>query len=166
MRILIIATEGVNDFELLYPHQRLKEEGHEIVIASDLPSFRGKYGMGFKADALLDEVDPESFDVLVIPGGKSPERLRLDPKALEIAKHFFEKGKPVAAICHGPQILISAGLLRGRRLTSWKGIKDDVIAAGGRWEDREVVVDGNLVTSRHPWDLWAWMREFVRILRS
>ena len=104
--------------------------------------------------------------MLVIPGGRAPERVRLEKDALGIVKHFFGENKPVAVICHGPQVLISAGVVRGRKLTSWWGIKDDVIAAGGEWIDQAVVVDGNLVSSRYPPDIPMWLREFMSLLKS
>ncbi len=108
----------------------------------------------------------QSFDILVIPGGRAPERVRLEPEALEIVRSFFKEDKPVAVICHGPQVLISAGVVRGRRLTSWWGIKDDVIAAGGIWVDAPAVVDGNMVSARYPPDEPEWMRTFIALLRE
>ena len=163
--ILILTGEGFEDLELFYPLHRLMEEGFKVSVASNKKSLVGKHGYSINVDLLLEEVNPENFDALVLPGGKGPERIRIYEKAVEIVKHFFEKGKPVAAICHGPQLLISAGVLKGRKLTSYIGIRDDVKVAGGLWEDKEVVVDGNLVTSRHPGDLYAWMREFVKFLK-
>jgi protease I len=126
----------------------------------------GKRGYRVKADTAIADVDPAEYDVLVIPGGRAPERVRLEEGALRAVRHFFQEGKPVAVICHGPQVLISAGVVRGRRLTSWWGIKDDVIAAGGVWVDEPVVVDGNLVSSRYPPDIPLWMREFMRLLEA
>ena len=101
----------------------------------------------------------------MIPGGRALEYLRLNEKVLEITRHFFEKSKPAATICHSPQVLISAGVVKGRRITSWYGINDDLIIAGAEWLDKEVVVDDNLVTARHPGDIPAWMREFVKLLK-
>lgn len=108
----------------------------------------------------------QSFDILVIPGGRAPERVRLEHEALEIVRSFFKEDKPVAVICHGLQVLISAGVVRGRRLTSWWGIKDDVIAAGGIWVDAPAVVDGNMVSARYPPDEPEWMRTFIALLRE
>ncbi len=166
MRILILAGDGFEDVELIYPLHRLKEEGYEVHIASNKKELTGKHGYTVKVDKLLEEVKPEDYDALVLPGGRGPERIRIYERAVSIVKHFFEKGKPVAAICHGPQLLISARVTEGRKLTSYPGIKDDLIVAGANWLDEEVVVDGNLVTSRVPSDLYAWMREFVKILKK
>ena len=161
-----MSADQFEDVELIYPLHRLREENHEVFVAS----FRrgvitGKHGYTVNADVSFDEVDPDEFDALVLPGGRAPERIRLNERAVEIARKMFEDGKPVATICHGPQILISAGVLRGRRGTSYPGIRDDLINAGVEWIDEPVVVDGNWVSSRHPDDLYAWMREFVRLLR-
>ena len=165
-KILILSGDEFEDLELFYPYYRLKEEGFEVILASNKDTIKGKKGYQIKVDKKFDEINPDEFDALVLPGGRAPERIRLDKKAVEIVKHFFEKKKPVAAICHGPQLMISAKVVNGRKLTSWYGIKDDVIAAGGEWFDREVVVDENLVTARHPGDLPAWMREFIKLLKK
>ncbi len=167
MKALIITENEGEDMEVLYPYYRLQEENIEVHVAS---SKKGpvtlKHGLTVNADLSFDEVDPDRFDILVIPGGRGPEKVRLNKQALEITRHFFSKSKPVAAICHGPQVLISANLLKGRNVTSWMGIKDDVIAAGGNYRDEPVVRDKNLVTSRMPSDLPAWMREFISGLKS
>ena len=164
-KILILSADGFEDVELLYPYHRLREESFEVHIASNKDEIVGKHGYKVKVDKKFEEVNPNEYDALVLPGGKAPERVRLDENAIKIVKHFFEEKKPVAAICHGPQVLISAGVIKGRKLTSWYGIRDDVKIAGGKWIDKEVVVDENLVTSRHPGDLYAWMREFVKLLK-
>jgi len=165
-KVLIITTDNFEDLELFYPYYRLKEEGFEVHVASSKERISGKHGYTIKVDKIFDDVNPEEYDALVIPGGRAPESVRLNEDAIEITRHFFNNNKPVAAICHGPQVLISAGVVRGRKLTSWYGIKDDIIVAGGIWEDSPVVVDNNLVTSRHPGDLHVWMKEFIRILRE
>ncbi len=166
LKILIITGEGFEDLELLYPYHRLKEEGYEVIIASNKELLKGKYGMIVKPDIMFKDINPEEFDAFVIPGGKGPERIRIDENALRIAKHFVEKNKPVAFICHGVQVLISIRAVKGRKATCWYGVKDDLIVAGGEFIDKEVVVDGNFVSSRHPGDLYAWMREFVKLLRK
>jgi len=166
-KILIMSADGFEDLELFYPFYRLKEEGYDVVVASVEKGYiTGKHG--YKAEARLSfkDVRPEEYVGLVLPGGRAPERVRLDWHAIEIVKHFFKEGKPVAAICHGPQVLISARVLEERMLTSWYGIKDDVVIAGGLWADEPVVVDENLVTSRHPGDLADWMREYIKMLKS
>jgi protease I len=125
----------------------------------------GKHGYEINADIAFKDVNPADYDILVISGGKGPEKMRLDKDALEIVKHFFREKKPVAAICHGPQVLVSAGVIKGRKATCWIGIRDDIIAAGAFYEDNEVVVDGNLVSSRNPGDLFAFGREMIKLLK-
>ncbi len=166
-RALIITADGFEDLELFAPYYRLREAGFDVTVsAPKAGEVRGKTGYSINASNSFSEIDPSRFDVLVIPGGRAPERVRLEKDALGIVKHFFGENKPVAVICHGPQVLISAGVVRGRKLTSWWGIKDDVIAAGGEWIDQAVVVDGNLVSSRYPPDIPMWLREFMSLLKS
>jgi len=165
-RVLIITGDNFEDLEVFYPFYRLREEGFEVHIASNKDIITGKHGYTIKAHKKFKDVNPEEYDGLVIPGGRAPEKIRLDQNVLRITKHFFEVNKPVAAICHGPQVLISAGVIRGRKVTCYYGIKDDVIVAGAIWFDKDVVVDGNLVTSRYPDDLPAWMREFIKLVKG
>jgi len=165
MKALILAENDFEDLELFYPYYRLQEEGIQVLIVSSQNELRGKRGYTIKADLKYEEVEPDKFDILVIPGGKSPERVRLQEKALEITKHFFQKNKPVAIICHGVQVLISAGLVKGRNIACWYGVKDDLIAAGGTFVDG-VSVDGNLVSARYPGDLAEWMRKFIELLKN
>jgi len=166
MKVLFLSADDFEDLELIYPLHRLREEGHEVYVASfKRGKITGKHGYSVNVDLAFEEVDPDEFDALVLPGGKAPERIRLNGDAVRITKKMFEDGKPVASICHGPQILISAGVLKGRKGTSTITIRDDVVNAGAEWTDSEVVVDGNWVSSRHPGDLYAWMREFVKLLR-
>ena len=125
----------------------------------------GKHGYQIDADIAFKDVIPANYDILVISGGRGPEKMRLNKDALEIVKYFFKENKPVAAICHGPQVLISAGVIKGRKATCWPGIRDDIIAAGALYEDKEVVIDGNLVSSRSPSDLYAFGREMIAICK-
>lgn len=167
MKALILSADDFEDSELLYPFYRLKEEGVEIKIASfGEGRITGQHGYKKKVDLFLGDVNPEEYDILILPGGKAPERLRLHKDALRIARHFFEENKPVAAICHGQQILISAGLITGRKATSWGGIRDDLKAAGAEFLNEAVVVDGNLITSRQPKDLPAFMKEIVKKIKG
>jgi protease I len=152
--------------ELIYPYHRLKEEGINTHVASMKKGLiTGKHGYEINADIAFKDVNPANYDILVISGGKGPEKMRLDKDALEITRYFFKENKPVAAICHGPQVLVSAGVIKGRKATCWVGIRDDIIAAGAIYEDREVVVDGNLVSSRSPADLFAFGREMIKLLK-
>jgi protease I len=167
MKALFISADTFEDSELLVPYYRLLEEGIEVDVASmKKQPIKGKRGYEVEVTKTLMEVRPEDYDILVLPGGKAPEAVRKEPKAVEIARDFFLKGKPVAAICHGPQTLITAGLLKGRHATCYRTVVDELKAAGALYEDKEVVVDGNLVTSRQPSDLPAFMREIMKMIRS
>jgi protease I len=165
LKALIISADGFEDLELFYPLNRLKEEEVDVKIASmEKGTITGKHGYPVDVDLTFDEVNPDDFDMLVISGGKAPEKVRLDEKAIEITKHFFDKNKPVASICHGAQILISAGVVKGRKATCYIGVRDDLKVSGANYEDKEVVVDGNLITSRNPNDLYAFGREIVKMI--
>lgn len=163
MKALIMSADFFEDSELRVPCSRLREEGLEVDIAS-LRRGRivGKHGYEVEAERALREVNPAEYDLLVLPGGKAPAALRREEAALRIVREFFRAGKPVAAICHGPQILISAGLLAGRHATCYRTVAAELKAAGAHYEDKEVVVDGNLITSRQPSDLPAFMGEILR----
>lgn len=165
MRALMISADGFEDLELLVPYYRLKEAGVELDLASMRKGeIKGLHGYKARADLALDEVDPSAYGLLVLPGGRAPQAVRKEESALEITRHFFAGGKPVAAICHGPQILISAGLMKGRRATSYPAVGKELEEAGALYEDAEVVVDGNLVTARVPGDLPAFLREMMRFV--
>ncbi|OGT95770.1 MAG: protease [Geobacteraceae bacterium GWB2_52_12] len=165
MKALIISADNFEDSELLVPYYRLKEAGIEVTVASlSRGAITGKHGYEVAVDKSLGEITTDNYAILILPGGKAPEALRKEPKALEIARSFFTQNKPVAAICHGPQILISAGLLKGRRATCYMSVANEMKESGVLYEDREVVVDGNLVTSRQPGDLPAFMRETMKLL--
>jgi protease I len=166
MKALIISAEGYEDSELLVPYYRFLEEGIEADIASMTKGpFKGKHGYEVQATKALADVAPDEYDILVLPGGRAPAIVRKEQAALEIAKEFFRKKKPVAAICHGPQVLITAGLLEGRRATCYRSVADELKASGAVYEDKPVIVDGNLVTSRQPSDLPAFMREVMKMVR-
>jgi protease I len=167
MKALIISADNFEDSELLFPFYRLREEGILVDIASiKKGKLRGGHGYEVTANKDLSEIIPGDYDLLILPGGKAPESIRKEKAALTIAKHFFENNKPVAAICHGPQILITAGLLKGRHATCYKSVAQEMKDAGAIYEDREVVVDGNLVTSRQPSDLPAFMRETMKMVKK
>jgi protease I len=166
VKALVFGADQFEDMELFYPYHRLKEEGITTHVASmKKGTITGKHGIPIEVDVAFKDVHPANYDILVISGGRGPEKMRLDKDALEITKHFFNENKPVAAICHGPQVLVSAGVIKGRKATCWPGIRDDIIAAGALYEDKEVVIDGNLVTSRSPDDLYAFGREMIAICK-
>ena len=167
MKALIISADNFEDSELLYPYYRLKEENIEVDIASlTKEKIKGKKGYEVEVDKTVEEIDPEEYDLLILPGGKAPAQLRKEKKVLEITRHFVENNKPVAAICHGPQILLSAGLLEGKHATCYQSVANEMKDAKAMYDDREVVVDGNMVTSRRPGDLPAFMRETLKLLKN
>ena len=167
MKALIISADNFEDSELLYPYYRLKEEGVEVDIASiKKGAIKGKHGYEVDANKDLREIQAAEYDLLLLPGGRAPEKIRKEKEALEIAKHFFGNNKPVSAICHGPQTLITAGLLKGRHATCYKSVALEMKEAGVIYEDKEVVVDNNLITSRQPSDLPAFMRETMKMLKK
>ena len=165
MRGIVLATDGVEDSEFNYPFYRLQEAGVEVDVATpDGEAIEGKTGYEFEADYAIDEHDAErwadEYDLLVVPGGYSPENLRLEaPEAADIVAAFDEAGQPIAAICHGAQLLISAGILEGRTITGYWSLEEDVENAGAEFVDEAVVVDDTLVTARVPDDLPAFMSE-------
>lgn len=163
MKALIISADNFEDLELLVPFYRMKEAGLDVDVASmQRNPIKGKHGYEVAVTKTLDEVNPADYALLMLPGGKAPAQIRTEPKALQIAQNFFEHKKPIAAIRHGPQILISAGVMRGRQATCYKEVAAELREAGVQYDDREVVVDGNLVTSREPADLPAFMRETLK----
>ncbi len=163
----IIAADEFEDLELFHPMYRLQEEGIKtIVIGLTMDPIKGKKGYSITPSASIDDVNAEKFDFLVIPGGKSPEKLRLNQKILRFVKEFDTQGKPIAAICHAGQVLASAGIVKNRILTCVAGIRDDMINAGARYVDKAVVVDGNLVTSRIPSDLPEFARAMIEVFRK
>lgn len=163
MKALILTAHGVEDSELLYPYYRLREANVAVdVAATEAGSVRGKFSPAvLDANMTFDQISTPDYDLLVLPGGKGPEKVRLHDRAVQVAKDMFENGKIVAAICHGAQILISAEVVDGKKLTCYKAIRDDVKAAGANYVDQEVVVDENLITSRKPSDLPAFCREVL-----
>lgn len=167
VRVAILAADGFEQVELTRPRKQLLEHGAEVEIVSLRPgSIRGMNllmpGKKVKVDRTVLTADARDYDALLIPGGFiNPDFLRQSTRALEFVRAFDRAGKPIAAICHGPWVLISAGLVRGRRVASWRGIRDDVRNAGGIWQDMAVVKDGNWITSRDPHDLLQFDRAIV-----
>ncbi|BAU23655.1 peptidase [Caldimicrobium thiodismutans] len=167
MKALIISADNFEDTELLYPFYRLIEEGFQVDIASLVRGkIKGKHGYTVPVNLSLEEVNPEEYDLLLLPGGKAPETLRKNARVLEIVRAFYSAGKPIGAICHGPQILISAGLLKGKRATSYKSVAKELLEAGAKYEDKEVVAEGNIVTSRMPSDLPYFMKTLLSVIKK
>lgn len=163
MRALIVSGDLFEDSELLVPWYRLLEENIGVDIASVRPgTITGKHGSRVRAGLSLEGVNPSSYDLLILPGGKAPANLRHSGVLLGLVHHFFLEDKAVAAICHGPLILVSAGVLRGKKATCYKGVAQELENAGAHYRDEEVVVDGNLITSRVPADLPFFSREIIK----
>ena len=166
-KVAILVANFFEQVEMTKPRAALEEAGAEVKLVSpDSGQIQGmnheKLGDKFDVDLELSAARPEEFDALMIPGGTmNPDTLRSTPEALEFTRHFFREGKPVAAICHAPWVLVDADLVRGRKLTSWPAIQTDIKNAGGNWVNEEVVVDQGLVTSRKPDDIPAFNRKMI-----
>jgi protease I len=170
VRAVILTADKFEDLEVFVPYLRLLDAGARVDIAApSMADIGGEHGYTVAPDLLIDNVDPDAYDLLIIPGGfpdGAPATVRTMPHAQAVARSFFGENKPVASICHGPWLLASADLVRGRRLTSYwhDGVPEDIQAAGGLWEDSAVVVDGNLVTSRWPPDLAVFTAEMIKLV--
>jgi protease I len=167
-KILIIATDGFEDSELLEPRRRLLEAGAEIVLASPKTEpIKGEHGATITPEAALGEVDEQDFDALLIPGGvKNPDKLRTDDDAVDLVRDFADAGKPIGAICHGPWLLVEADVVDGVTVTSWPSVRTDLENAGAHVIDDEAVTDGNIVTSRKPDDIPAFTQAFIRLVET
>lgn len=167
--VAFIVDQQFEDSEFRVPYERLKEAGYEVVIIGREAgqSLKGKKGKEtIKTERSIREVSAEDFSALVIPGGYSPDHLRQDSRMVAFTRSFFTSGKPLAAVCHAGWMLAEAGVLEGRTVTSWPSIKTDLINAGAAWVDRELVEDGNLITSRKPDDLEAFSSAIIRQLEG
>jgi protease I len=169
LKVAILVTDGFEQVEMTEPRKALDDAG---AITSLISPKDGRvrawkfteWGEDYPVDLPLDRAQPQDFDALLLPGGViNPDKLRMQPKAVEFVKAFFDADKPVAAICHGPWTIIEAGAARGRQIASWPSLKTDLRNAGAEWVDREVVVHGNLVSSRKPDDIPAFNREMIRL---
>jgi protease I len=165
-KIAILVDNVYQEMEVWYPLYRFQEAGATVVTVGAVAgqTYTSKLGYPVKAEVSYDQANASDFDGVVIPGGYAPDHIRRYEKALQFVRDIDRQGKLIASICHGPWVLCSTGTLKSRRATSFFAIKDDVINAGARWEDAEVVVDGNLVTSRKPEDLPAFCRESIAVV--
>jgi protease I len=169
-RIAILATDGFEQVELTEPRKALDHAGAEtVVIAPKSGGIRGwnhkEWGESVKVDRTLDQASPQEFDALMLPGGvMNPDHLRMEPKAVSFVREFVSSGKPVAAICHGPWLLVESGTVRGKTITSWPSLKTDIKNAGGNWVDQEVAQDGQFVTGRKPDDIPAFSKALIELV--
>lgn len=180
-KVLILTGDAGESLEVMYPYQRLKEEGYDVHIAAPskkklrfvvhdfepgYDTYTEKPGYTWNADIAFADVNPAEYVAMVIPGGRAPEYIRNNKDCLRIVQHFFEQQKPVAQLCHAPLILAAAGVLKGKRTAAYPALEPDVKAAGGQFVDSEAVIDGVMVSARAWPDHPAWMREFIRILKQ
>jgi len=169
-KIAILATDGFEQAELMEPRKALDKAGAETFVVSlkagEIKGWKHKdWGDKVKVDRTLDQAKPGEFDALVLPGGViNPDHLRMEPKAVSFVRDFVATGKPVAAICHGPWLLVESGAVRGKTVTSWPSLATDIKNAGGKWVDQEVAHDGQFITSRKPDDLPAFNRALIDLV--
>ena len=167
-RIVILVAEQFQDMEVMYPYYRFKEEGAEVIVAGtgSAEIYHGKFGYPVKTTTTADKVDFKSVDAVLIPGGWAPDFIRRFKPPVKLVSDMFAAGKVVAAICHAGSVLVSAGVLKGKTATAFMAVKDDMIAAGANFVDKEVVIDGNLITSRNPDDLPAFCKAIIVALEK
>ena len=166
-RVAILVENDYQDLEVWVPLYRLREEGYEtVVVGPNAGEYRSKHGYPIQARVRASDARSDDFLGVVIPGGWAPDRLRLSEEVLRLVRELFLKGRVVASICHGGWVLASAGLVRGKKLTAYQAIRDDMVHAGAEFVDQEVVRDGNLITSRKPDDLPAFCREIIAALKE
>jgi protease I len=164
-KIIIFAESYYEDLELWYPKLRLTEEGANVIVAgTGDQEYKGKNGYPVEVDGSIKDYSAKDFSAVVIPGGWAPDKLRRSKEVLDFVREMHKDRKIIAAICHAPWVLASAGIIKGKKLTCVSAIKDDIINAGADYIDSEVVVDGNIITSRMPKDLGAFCREIIRAL--
>ena len=179
-RVLILTGDAAESLEVMYPYQRLLEEGYDVQIAAPTKkklhfvvhdfepgydTYTEKPGYSWNADLAFADVNPAEFAAVVIPGGRAPEYIRNNADCQRIVRHFFEQQKPVAQICHAAQVLLGAGVLKGRKTAAYPALEPDVRAGGAEFVNSEAVIDGEMISARAWPDHPAWMREFIRLLR-
>lgn len=163
--VLILTADKTEDTEFFYPYYRFIEEGCKVdVVTPDGGEFKGKNGSGLKETKKIEAVDPNSYDLLYIPGGKAPEKLKNVEEALELVKKFTVTGKPIAAICHGPQVLAEAGVIQGCKVTAWPEVAEEVTNAGATYLNQETLIDRQFITARWPGDLPAFTAKVLEVL--
>jgi protease I len=167
-KLLILVEKMYNDREFWYPYYRLKEAGAEVLVVAPQAgvTYAGAAGIEVASETAAAEVNPNDYDGLVIPGGYAPDHMRRDPAMVELVREMATAGKVVAAICHAGWMLVSADVLRDKTATAFFAIKDDIVNAGANWVDQEVAVDGNLITSRKPDDLPAFLKAIIGALQA
>ena len=171
-KVAILTESGFEEVELTSPKKALEDAGARVEIVSPQKEkvkawAHDHWSIELPVDVNVEEADPNNYDALMIPGGVlNPDKMRMNDKCVEFAQHFLQEGKPVAAICHGPQLLIETGMLEGRNMTSYPSVKTDMINAGAIWADREVIVDNGLVTSRSPKDLEAFNKNMIEEIKE
>lgn len=166
-KVLIITADKTEDTEFFYPYYRLTEEGYVVHVATPKGGkFEGKHGLGLQETKAIDEVRPQDYALLYIPGGKAPAELRKDDKVISFVREFARTGKPIAAICHGPQVLITAGLVKGKQLACWPEVRKELEEAGGTFVDEALVEDGQLITARMPGDLHRHLYGVIQALKG
>lgn len=167
-KAIVLLENGFEDSELIYPYYRLQEAGFDVDLVSEAGDevYEGKNGVKQRSDIAAEEVDVNDYDVLVIPGGHGPDTMRMKDSIVDIVQDAVDNDLVIASVCHGAQVLIETDYLDGKDATCWYSVKTDLKNAGGNYHDEEVVVDGNLVTSRMPPDLPAFMRETLKLLEG
>ena len=166
-RIAILAEEDFEDSELMEPLRAMKDGGARVVVvgSGSKQSYKGKRGsITIAVDTTADKVKPEDFDAIIVPGGYAPDKMRLHQPMIDLVKKAHDQGKVIAAICHGPQLLISVDIVRGRRVTSWSSVAVDLKNAGATWVDAPVVIDNNIITSRKPADLPKFNKAIIEAI--
>ncbi len=167
-KVLMLIENGFQDAEALYPYFRMQEAGYEVELAGPEGglTYKGKYGYPLESDLAAADVDMDDYMALIIPGGQAPDRMRTKKAMVQLVRDAFAKDKVVGAICHGPQMLIEADVVRGKKATCYVSVATDLKNAGANYQNEQVVVDGNLVTSRLPADLPAFCRTIIESLES
>ncbi len=167
-KVLFFVENGYEDRELMYPYYRFQEAGYKVDVVGPRAkvTYKGEYGLTIESDFSAKDINIDDYVAIIIPGGRAPDRMRTNKGLVNLAEEAFQKGKVIAAICHGPQLLIEAGVVKGKKVTCYVSVSTDLKNAGGKYLNKSVVVDGNLVTSRFPADLPNFCRETLKLLEK